>query len=155
MKKVSQKVADYWREFCRLNSEVNPEIDFQVWYFGLGCEDAEELSNLVLAGKKTGTASLPSEYAENPEEAPVLDGYSVVTDFDGNPKCIVQTTEIRVVPFNEVDADFAFDEGEGDQSLDYWRAVHWNYFSRRCAQIGKEPTVEMLVNCERFALLFH
>ena len=58
------------------------------------------------------------------------------------------------MPFNEVDAEFAFDEGEGDQSLDYWRTVHWDYFSRRCAKIGKEPSLEMPVNCERFELLY-
>jgi uncharacterized protein YhfF len=67
---------------------------------------------------------------------------------------VVRTTELRVVPFNEVDAEFAFDEGEGDRSLDYWREVHWDYFSRRCAAIGKEPSTEMPVNCERFELLY-
>lgn len=133
---------------------MNSGESFQVWYFGLGSEDAEELANLVLAGKKRATASLVWEYEEQPENAPVLDGYSVVTDYSGKPKCIVQTTELRVVPFNEVDAQFAFDEGEGDQSLDYWRAVHWDYFSRRCATIGKEPSLEMPVNCERFELLY-
>jgi uncharacterized protein YhfF len=154
MKKVSQEVADFRREFCQHNHEVNSETPFQVWYFGMGHKDAEELSNLVLEGKKTATASLPSEYEKNPDEAPVLHGYSVVTDFEGKPKCIVQTTEIRVVPFNEVEADFAFDEGEGDQSLDYWREVHWDYFSRRCAEMGIEPTATMPVNCERFRLLY-
>jgi uncharacterized protein YhfF len=107
-----------------------------------------------LEGKKTATASLPWEYEDKPEDAPVLGCYSVVTDFAGNPKCIVRTTEIRVLPFNEVDAAFAFDEGEGDQSLDYWRQVHWDYFSRRCSDLGKEPDTEMLVNCERFELLY-
>jgi uncharacterized protein YhfF len=57
------------------------------------------------------------------------------------------------MPFNEVDAQFAFDEGEGDQSLDYWREVHWDYFSRRCAEMNKEPSNTMPVNCERFELL--
>ena len=154
MKKVSQEVANFWKEFCEINPQVNSDTPFQVWYFGLSHEDAEELCNLVLEGKKTATASHPAEYEKNPEDAPIVGGYSVVTDFDGNPKCVVQTTEIRVVPFNEFDAEFAFDEGEGDQSLDYWREVHWDYFSRRCLEIGIEPSVEMPVNCERFRLLY-
>jgi uncharacterized protein YhfF len=58
------------------------------------------------------------------------------------------------LPYNEVDAEFAFDEGEGDQSLDYWREVHWDYFSRRCADLGKAPSPEMPVICERFELLY-
>lgn len=154
MKKVSKKVAEFWKKFCRQNPEVKPDTPFQVWYFGIGRKDAEELCSLVLEGKKTATASLPLEYLENPEDAPVLRGYSVVTDFDGNPKCVVRTTELRVLPFNEVDAEFAFDEGEGDQSLDYWRDVHWDYFSRRCLAVGEKPSIDMLVNCERFRLLY-
>lgn len=154
MKKVSQEVADFWQNFCDRHPEVNSETPFQIWHFGLGREDAEELCDLVLEGKKTATASLPAEYEKKPEDAPALNGYSVVTDFEGNPKCVVLTTELRVVPFNEVDAEFAFDEGEGDQSLDYWREVHWDYFSRRCAALGIEPSLEMPVNCERFQLLY-
>lgn len=152
--KISPQVEEFWKEFCAANPQVEPETPFQVWYFGLGEKDAEELSNLVLQGKKTATASLPWEYEDEPEDAPVLGGYSVVTDFAGNPKCVVRTTEIRVLPFSEVDAEFAFNEGEGDQSLDYWREVHWDYFSRRCAALGKEPSLGMPVNCERFELLY-
>ena len=152
--KVSEQVENFWREFCAANPPINPDTPFQVWHFGLGHEDAAELCSLVLEGKKTATASLPWEYEGKHEDAPVLDGYSVVTDFEGNPQCVLRTTEIRVLPFNQVDAEFAFDEGEGDQSLDYWRQVHWDYFSRRCADMGKEPDTEMLVNCERFQLLY-
>ena len=42
--------------------------------------------------------------------------------FTASRMCVIQTTEIRHLPFDEVDAQFAFDEGEGDQSLEYWRA---------------------------------
>jgi len=153
--KVSTQVEEFWRRFCGENPQVNSNTPYQVWYFGIGREDAAELANLVLQGKKTATASLVWEYENKPEDAPVLNGYSVVTDFDGNPKCVVKTTELRVLPFNEVNAEFAFDEGEGDQSLDYWREVHWDYFSSRCAEIGREPDLEMSVNCERFQLLYH
>lgn len=151
--KISNEVQAFWQNFCEAQN-LNPETPYQVWHFGLGREDAEELSDLVLQGKKRATASLVWEYEDTPEDAPIVGGYSVVTDFDGKPKCIVRTTGLRVLPFNEVDAEFAFDEGEGDQSLDYWREVHWDYFSRRCADIDKEPGLEMLVNCERFALLY-
>jgi len=152
--KVSPQIEEFWREFCAANLQVKPETPFQIWHFGNTGEMSEELCNLVLEGKKTATASLVWECEDKPEDAPVPDGYSVVTDLAGNPKCVLRATEIRVLPFNEVDAEFAFDEGEGDQSLDYWRQVHWDYFSQRCADLGKEPSPEMLVNCERFRLLY-
>lgn len=149
----NEAVQKFWEEFC-VENKTNAETPFQVWYFGNTSEMAQELLELVLEGKKTATASLVWEYENNSQDAPVLDGLSVVTDFEGNPKCVVQTTELRVAAFNEVDADFAFDEGEGDQSLDYWRQAHWDFFAKECIELGKAPDLEMPVICERFKLLY-
>jgi uncharacterized protein YhfF len=151
--KKPDEVKNFWQEFCE-TGEVKRETPYQVWCFGNTAEMAEELLELVLEGKKAATAGLVWAYETEPEGTPVLNGYSVITDFEGNPKCVIQTTEIRVLPFNEVDAEFAFDEGEGDQSLDHWRQVHWEFFSNVCLEIGREPEPEMLVKCERFKLLY-
>ncbi len=145
---------NFWQQFCAKNPDVNAGEPYQVWYFGNDSKMAKELVRLVLQGKKTATASLFWEYENKPEDEPIVDGYSVVTNFEGNPMCVLRTTELRVLQFNEVDEQFAFDEGEGDQSLDYWREVHWDYFSRRCVEIHKEPSNTMLINCERFKLLY-
>ena len=149
----SESVEIFWREFCAQNSDVNVDEPYQVWYFGDDSEMAKELLELVLQGVKTATASLFWEYENKPEEEPIVGGCSVVTNYEGVPQCVLRTTELRVMPLNEVDAQFAFDEGEGDQSLDYWREVHWDYFSRQCIEIHREPSNTMLVNCERFELL--
>lgn len=149
----SESVENFWRGFCAQNPDVDANEPYQVWYFGSGSKDAAELCNLVLQGKKTATASLFWEYENKPEDEPVVGSYSVVTDYKGAPQCVLRTTELRIMPFNEVDTQFAFDEGEGDQSLDYWREVHWDYFSRQCIEIHREPSNTMLVNCERFELL--
>lgn len=152
--KKTEAVENFWREFCAANPEINAAENYQIWHFGDSPEMAKELVALVLEGTKTATASLFWEYENNREEEPIPGGYSVVTDFEGEPQCVVRTVEVNIVPFNEVDETFVFDEGEGDQSLDYWRAVHWEYFSRRCIEIHKEPSNTMLINCERFEMLF-
>ncbi|HJS52243.1 MAG TPA: ASCH domain-containing protein [Pyrinomonadaceae bacterium] len=152
--KRSPEITEFWQRFCRENTNVDENSPYQVWYFGDTPELADELAQLVLAGKKRATASIEYEYRDKPDEAPILDRYSVVTDFSGHPKCVVRTTEIRRIPYNEVDAEFAFDEGEGDQSLDYWRGVHWDYFSRQCIELGIQPSETMPVICERFELLY-
>lgn len=149
----SEAVQKYWEAFCNAHPEFDRTALYQTWYFGLTREDARELAALVLEGKKTATASLPDEYENKPEDMPVVGTCSVVTDFDGDPLCVVRTTEVRSVPFNEIDAEFAFDEGEGDQSLDYWRQVHWDYFTRRLTELGRQPGETMPVICERFELL--
>jgi len=150
----SEKAATFWKQFCDMNPDVDPGEPYQTWYFGDSRELADQLCELVLQGKKTATACLVWEAEHSPETAPVPSGYSVVTDFHGNPKCILRTTEIRVAPFDEVDEQFASDEGEGDLSLEFWRRAHWDYFARKCKEMGKEASRSMPVMCERFEVVY-
>lgn len=146
-------VGRFWLEFCRT---VPAAVDepYQVWFFGNSAEMADELTELVLAGKKFATASLLKTNEIDPSTAPVADGYSVVTDFHGVPRCVLQTTEIEHVRFCDVTAAFAAAEGEGDLSLDYWRRVHREYFEREARQHGFVFDDEAIVCCERFRLLY-
>jgi len=150
---ASEKVGLFWAKFCG-TSGVDSATPYQVWYFGNSAEMARELAELVMAGKKTATASLAKTNEIEPENAPVDDGYSVVTAFDGEPLCVIQTTEIRHTPFDEVCAEFAADEGEGDLSLKYWRRVHRDYFEKESARLGFEFDEDSVVCCERFRLSF-
>lgn len=79
---------------------------------------------------------------------------SVVTNWQQEPFCIVETTHVAVVPYGEVSEAFAAIEGEGDGSLNYWRNVHWDYFSRECQRIDREPSVCMPVVCEQFKVVY-
>ena len=148
------RAAELWQAFCRDNPEIDPNTPYQAWYFGDSRELAGELLALVLADKKTATAALGWSIEAEPDEAPVLGGYSVITDFDGTPHCILQTTEIRTLPYDEVDPQFAADEGEGDLSLAYWREAHWRFFGRECGKLGREPELKMPVVCERFRVVY-
>lgn len=149
----SEIVQNFWEEFCK-SSELNPETEYQVWYFGNSSEMARWLVELVLRGDKRATATLLESAKLHPESAPIADGYSVVTDFEGNPRCVIKTTEVCYLPFDEVDAEFAFDEGEGDKSLEYWRDVHQRFFSKDAAENGVEFNEKSIIACERFKLLF-
>ena len=125
-----------------------------MWCFGDSERLAAELAESVAAGLKTETASLVWEYESEGEEIPRVGGLSVVTSFSGEPLFVVETTEAAIKPFRAVDAPFAFDEGEGDRTLAFWRRAHWNYFSRRCAHLGREPSESMPVVCHRFRVVF-
>lgn len=149
----SEVVAKFWEEFCTENQYVSSDEPYQSWYFGNSPEMAAELAELVISGKKFATASLAAVNEIKPEEAPVPDGYSVVTDFFGEPLCVIQTIEIRHIPFDQVNAQFASDEGEGDQSLEYWREVHHAYFTPEAAELGIDFNERSLICCERFRLL--
>src|SRR5688500_12076467 len=151
---MKTSVENYWQEFLEAAPDVAPDTPYQVWYFGSTDEQARELAELVVAGKKTATASQLETNRLQPEKAPIDNCHSVVTDFEGKPMCIIQTTEIRHLPFGEVDAEFAYDEGEGDQTLDSWRRGHREYFAREAAELGFAFDEDSIICCERFKLLF-
>lgn len=151
---VSQRAAEFWAEFCNSTSDVALDEPYQVWYFGHTPELAEELANLVLEGRKTATASLAETNLRKPDEAPIDNGYSVVIDYYGEPRCVLQTTEMRHVPFKDVDPVFAADEGEGDLSLEYWRRVHRECFTLEAERLGFNFDENSIVCCERFRLLY-
>ena len=151
---MTDGVRAYWQSFLSDNPDKTADTPYQVWNFGNTREMAADLAALVVAGKKTATASLAAVNEIKPDEAPIPDGFSVVTDFDKNPVCVIQTTEIRHIPFEEVDAQFAADEGEGDQTLEYWREVHDRYFTREAAELGLDFNQKSIICCERFRLMY-
>ncbi len=83
-------VRRFWDSFRAVDSSIPKDTPFQVWYFGNTQEMARELAELVLSGKKFATASLAAVNEIKPDEAPIADGYSVVTDLAGAPMCVIQ-----------------------------------------------------------------
>lgn len=144
---------DFWRAACRAVPDLPAGPD-QIWHFGDSERLARDLAELVLHGPKRATAGLLWEAENDPNMMPILGGYNLVTDHAGEPLLIIRTTGVEIRPFGAVDADFAAAEGEGDRSLDFWRAAHWKYFSRRCAALGREPSDDMPIVLERFALIY-
>jgi uncharacterized protein YhfF len=120
------------------------------WAFGATPEQSDELLGLVLDGTKTATSSSHADYVTAGEELPAPGMLGIVLDGAGKPRALVVTTEARVVPFDQVDADHARDEGEGDRSLEYWRVVHERFFAEQ-AEGGFRP--DMPVVLERFSVL--
>jgi uncharacterized protein YhfF len=116
--------------------------------FGDSAELADELLNLILAGKKTATCGALWQYEAEGALLPKPGGRAIVLDGANRPRCVIETVEVETKPFDNVDAQFAHDEGEGDQSYAYWREAHETYFRR---QGPFSPG--MMVVCERFRLI--
>lgn len=111
--------------------------------FGDGPALADELVALVIQGLKTATCSME----DDPDSSTPGERW-VVLDGRGEPRCVIETTEITCRRFDEVDAPFAHEEGEGDRSLADWRNSHRTYFGR----LGRFREDMMLI-CERFRLV--
>lgn len=122
--------------------------------FGDSPEMADELLAPVLAGIKTATCSAVWEWEHDGEAIPYVGMLSVILDGKNEPACIIETTEVTIKKYNEVDPQFASDEGEGDRSLTYWRKAHEGFFTRTLPRIGKEFSEDMPLVCERFKVVY-
>ncbi|MEV4196802.1 ASCH domain-containing protein [Micromonospora globbae] len=107
------------------------------------------LNGLVLAGAKTATAGLLSEYAEEGEDLERVGERLVLVDDDDHLVGVVEVTGVEVVRFADVSWDFARSEGEGDRSIEDWRSGHAAYWAR----LGTTVTDDTDVVCLRFRLV--
>ena len=115
--------------------------------FGDSKELCDELTTLVIRGKKIATCEALSAYASGGEEMPVLGRVDLALTWEQKPAVAIQTIEIEIRKFREVEESFALDEGE-NTDLAGWRKDHQAYFERT-----GHFDLEMKVVCERFEVV--
>ena len=135
---------EMWRAF----GGVGP---YDAWQFG---DDPDELAALVLSGRKTATASAYPLYELEGEPLPKAGEYSVVLNSRDEAVCVIRTTKVQIVPFDQVTARHAAREGEGDLSLAYWRKVHRAFFIGEMQSVGRTFDESMPVVCEEFERVY-
>jgi uncharacterized protein YhfF len=118
--------------------------DLETFSYGDGPDLADELLALVLDGRKTATCWAASEGMKGTEVGKRM----VVLDGAGSPRAVIETMELTQRRFIEVGEQFAYDEGEGDRTLAYWRKAHRNYFTR-----NSQFEENLLLWCERFRVV--
>jgi uncharacterized protein YhfF len=144
-------IEAFWHDAVAATAELDPRAGFTMFSFG----DNQELSDHVLAetlaGRNWATASLRWAYEL---QLPQVGDVAIATDWAGEPRAVLVTRRVDIVPYADVDADFARAEGYATDPLDEWREVHWPFFSRRCVELGKVASLDMPVVCERFELVY-
>ncbi|MCB0727765.1 MAG: ASCH domain-containing protein [Ignavibacteria bacterium] len=149
-------INKYWSEYLQTLSEQERKSrnNYTAEQWGDSKELADSLSSLILSGKKTASCSSLWIYEKENIPVPEKGNYTIVLNSKNEPVCIVETTDVQIVPFEKVDESFAFLEGEGDRSLEYWRTAHWNFFTRSLGKIDLQPLMNMPLVCEKFKLVY-
>lgn len=135
---------ELWRE-----SGISGE--YSAWAFG---DDSDQLASLVKDGRKTATCSLLCFYELEKEPIPQIGQYSVILDSKNEAVCIIRTTNAYITTFDDVGEKHAFMEGEGDRTLDYWKRVHRDFFTKELAAIGEALDGKTKIVCEEFEVVY-
>lgn len=144
-----------WADYARATpSAVRVCDEYTVEGFGDSADLADQLLGLVLAGTKSATAELADDFAARGDRLPRVGSHWIACDSTGAPRAILRSTELRLATFDQVDASFAYDEGEDDRSLESWRVEHERYWVRGCAARGAEWSPDLEIVLERFTVVW-
>ena len=141
----------FWQEFLQKTGRAPDTKYFECFHFTSDERLANELLQLVLSGKKRATASSLLCYVEG--EQPKPGSLSIVTDFTGNPHCVIETKAVQVIPFREMTFAICSREGE-DECLETWQAGHRRFFTQDGKDMGYEFTEDMPVLFEDFEVIY-
>ena len=146
MKPSGPAAEELWADYVAATGETG---SYTAWGFADDANPAlmTKLGMLVRDGPKRATTGRVDDFATDGEPIPTPGDHSLILDGEGQPICIIRTTSVEIRPFGKVDAKFAWDEGEGDRTLEWWRAAHIRYF----ASVGTPIDDDTAVVLERFA----
>ena len=163
-----------------LGANVSETLPPPAWSFGSTPQEADRLLELVLAGRKTATATSLHEYEDEARRRADAEDHelpddrgasgsgdtlvraavdvalpepgllSIVLDGHERPRALIRTTHVDVVRFGDVDEDHARREGEG--TLEEWRSAHRAHFAGSAAP-GEQVTDDTMVVLERFVVV--
>lgn len=151
--KDKEKIEKYWKRFLAATNRVKDVDYLDCFYFGVTEPVANALADLVLSGVKTATTSCLPSYEINNSKLPAIGDFSIVTDWNGMPKCVIETTCVTIIPFKDVTFDICKREGE-DDNLQSWRDTHFTLFEAEGKKEGYLFTFDTLVVFEDFKVIY-
>lgn len=144
---------ELWKEYKKANALSEEAEYLESFHFELTEQGANTLLQLVLDDIKKATSSSAWAYEIAGERIPQAGDYSIVTDWAGNARCVIQTANVRIIPFKDITYDICKLEGE-DDSLESWQKGHILFFQTEGKNMGYEFTEEMPVVFEEFQVVY-
>lgn len=156
MSQKTGKTERYWDQYLRsLPHGAHRPADYEGSFsFGLTPHDATEVAGLAVKGKKTATGDLLWSFEHDNKPIPKVGDHWIVVDGNGDPVCIIQTTDVSIIPYDQVPSAYARDGGEGDETLRSWRRLYWKYIVSECHRINREPVDNIPLVMERFTVVY-
>lgn len=143
----------FWQKFLQETGRSPDTRFFECFHFELSEKWANALLALVLSGKKRATAGSLKSFEAKGSPPPKPGDLSVITDWNGNPHCVVETTAVTVLPFRDITFKICSREGE-DDCLESWRRGHRRFFTEEGRELGYEFSEDMPVVFEDFRVVY-
>jgi len=146
-------IEEFWQEFLTAIGKDSTTRYVDCFHFDSSGKAANGCLALVLAGQKKATTSSIFAFECNGEPLPIAGDYSIVTDFGGDPYCVIKTTSVTIIPYGKMTYDIAKREGE-DDTLEEWQVTHERFFREQGRILGYEFSESMPVVLENFEVVY-
>lgn len=146
-------IDEFFLRFLQKEHLDSTTTYLEAFHFELNEKLANELLDLVLQGKKRATASSVEAYKNTKQPMPKVGDYSIITDWDNNPRCVIKTINVQLIPFKEITYDICKREGE-DDTLKSWQDGHRRFYVEEGKQLGYTFDEDMLVVFEDFEVVY-
>ena len=144
---------ELWNDFVNNTPYTVGDSIPKVIHFCDNEKDANNCSELVNKEIKRASSHSLLGLQLRKEVLPKIGDLAIVTDWNGKAKSIIRTTGVKLIPYFAIREEHARMEGEGDKSLNYWKQVHWEYYTRELSEFGRVPRESMIVVFEQFEKL--
>lgn len=137
---------DFWQAF--LEETDTPENSYcnRCTYFGDSEEESVNIMEQLLRGEKTAVSHCVPYYIVTRSPMPKVGDYTMVTDFYGNPGCILKCVDVVIDPIGAIPEEVARQEAEGD--LEQWRGEKRREFKALSEKAGFHYNDELPVLME-------
>lgn len=132
---------------------LSPE-DIDVRWIGLDAETTHQIFELIRAGDKRGTFTLPWIVERTGSRVPQVGQWLVLIDLDGTPVLLTRVTRIDSALFGQVTAAHTAIDGSPVRDPAVWVPLHTVYWNGHLAPFGLSVTPEMPFWVEEFELVY-
>ncbi len=143
---------DFWEAFLEETGAPENSYCSRYTYFGENQEESVSVLEQLLGGEKTGISHCIPYYIVTRSPMPKAGDYTMVTDFYGNPCCILETAGVVIEPLPELPAEVAAMECQG--AYEVWLARKHREFEALSKQGGFHYSKELPILMEQVRVVY-
>lgn len=147
--------SEFWKQYLKDTKQKEEDAVYsgELVFEDEGMTGQTQLS-MVLSGAKTAMFT-PLETIEiNMEKVPVAGEVYVVLDTEEEPRCVIELTDVRIIPLNEISWELAQKDGE-DENMQDWQDKMKEFLEEEADLCGFEPLPDSKIVCEIFKLVYN
>lgn len=146
-------------DFCAAARAARPDLEIdagkvEVRWIGLDAPSTLQIFDLIRAGDKRGTFTLPWIVERTGSPIPRVGNLLVLVDISGRPVLLTQVVRLDSAIFGEVEARHTAIDGSPVRDPAVWAPLHTVYWNQHLAPFGLSVTPQMPFWIEEFVLVY-